>query len=612
MECTAGAGLRGDPDAPAVALDHFLADGEADTGARVLGLVVQTLEHHEDALEILRLDTDAIVADGELEVGFLFDAGDVDPGHRRRAELERVADQVLEQLRQLRFVGAHPGQRVPGHRCARLLDGAAQVADRLVERWLHLDRQELLAAGADARVGKQVLDQLLHARGDLDHEAHDLLGVAVEPVAVATLYQLRIARHHAQRLLQVVRGDVGELLELGIGALELVVRLRQRHRGALALGDVVEDGDLVERRRGVVAHQRDHDFGPHYRTVRAQVALLEAYRLRFAGDEAPADRIGHVAILRVRDLLHRSTDQLRFAAAKDLAQAAVDAREAAVDHVGNAGRGQLEGLAEARLALAQRHLGVALRGDVADGRDDAVPVGLAGTAQEGGVHRQPGQASPGALDADDIAGQPFAAAQRDARRPVLLAQRPAVGVHAGQQRGETGGADDVDQRQADDAFGGLVAGDDVEGAVVDQDAFVAVVDHRAEALLAVAQAGLGALARRDIDNDPDQAVGLAALAAKGGLVVDGVALLAGESGDRRLVALAAGPRPQLHVLGAVQRGDRRVLRVEVGDFLAEKILAADAEEFLPGLVHRHVTPVAALDEHRQRQRFHEVDHGRLR
>src|SRR3970040_400423 len=39
------------PDMPAVALDHLLADGEADAGPRVLALVVQPLAHHEDALE---------------------------------------------------------------------------------------------------------------------------------------------------------------------------------------------------------------------------------------------------------------------------------------------------------------------------------------------------------------------------------------------------------------------------------------------------------------------------------------------------------------------------------------------------------------------------------
>ena len=43
----------------------------------------------------------------------------------------------------------------------------------------------------------------------------------VELVAVALLEQLAERGHLAQRLLQVVRGDVGELLEFGVGAPQL-------------------------------------------------------------------------------------------------------------------------------------------------------------------------------------------------------------------------------------------------------------------------------------------------------------------------------------------------------------------------------------------------------
>src|SRR5690606_23413819 len=65
MECGAFAGPRLDPDAAVVALDDLLADGEADPGAGILPLAVQPLEHHEDALEVLRLDADAVVRDAE-------------------------------------------------------------------------------------------------------------------------------------------------------------------------------------------------------------------------------------------------------------------------------------------------------------------------------------------------------------------------------------------------------------------------------------------------------------------------------------------------------------------------------------------------------------------
>ena len=48
-----------------------------------------------------------------------------------------------------------------------------------------------------------------------------LVGALVELALVALLEHLAEARHLAQRLLQVVRGDVGELLQLGVRAGEL-------------------------------------------------------------------------------------------------------------------------------------------------------------------------------------------------------------------------------------------------------------------------------------------------------------------------------------------------------------------------------------------------------
>ena len=76
-------------------------------------------------------------------------------------------------------------------------------------------------ARADARVGQQVVDQLLHASRAVDGEADELVGVCVELALVAARQELGVRGHHAQRLLQVVRRHVGELLELGVRARQL-------------------------------------------------------------------------------------------------------------------------------------------------------------------------------------------------------------------------------------------------------------------------------------------------------------------------------------------------------------------------------------------------------
>src|SRR5215475_11531881 len=59
-------GLRRHPDTAAVAFDDFLAQRQPDASPGIFLARMQTLEDPENALEILRLDADAIVAHREL------------------------------------------------------------------------------------------------------------------------------------------------------------------------------------------------------------------------------------------------------------------------------------------------------------------------------------------------------------------------------------------------------------------------------------------------------------------------------------------------------------------------------------------------------------------
>src|SRR5439155_684178 len=120
---------------------------------------------------------------------------------------------------------------------------------------------------------------------------------------------------------------------------------------------------------------------------------------------------------------------------------------------------------------------------------------------------------------------------------------------------------------------------------------------------------LGLLARRDVDDRAHQPGDLAAAVGESRLVVDRVAQAAVARGDRGLVALAAGIAPQLAVHLEVLFGDRRVLRIQVLDLLAEEAGARYAEELLPGLVDPEIPAVAALDEHRHGQRLDQLQRG---
>src|SRR5438477_430937 len=93
----------------------------------------------------------------------------------------------------------------------------------------------------------------------------------------------------------------------------------------------------------------------------------------------------------MRDLAPRHADQLLLRVAEDLAKAPVDADEAAIQpDLRESGSGQLEGAPVTLLAAAQRGLGIALRRDVGERRDDAVPVARVRLAQKRGVDEQPG------------------------------------------------------------------------------------------------------------------------------------------------------------------------------------------------------------------------------
>ena len=116
---------------------------------------------------------------------------------------------------------------------------AAEVAQhaRHDSRRRHALGAQLGRPGAGEQ--QQVVDHPLHALDAGDRVADELAGAVVEPVAVLALEQRDEARDRAQRLGEIVGGDVGEGLEVGVRAFELGA-------GALALDDPAElDADLA-------------------------------------------------------------------------------------------------------------------------------------------------------------------------------------------------------------------------------------------------------------------------------------------------------------------------------------------------------------------------------
>src|SRR5438309_1111642 len=95
------------PNAAAITLDNTLANGEADTGSRVR-VPMEPLENAEDLLSVLGLDADSVVPYREEPFAGPPLGIHTDPGRLfRTAVLDRVTDQVLEQLNQAGLVRAN-------------------------------------------------------------------------------------------------------------------------------------------------------------------------------------------------------------------------------------------------------------------------------------------------------------------------------------------------------------------------------------------------------------------------------------------------------------------------------------------------------------------------
>ena len=92
IESRALTGLRFHPDSASVAFDDFLANSQPYAITRILLLRMKVLEDFENPLVALRIDTDAVIADGELPSIFIFLTAHVDLGLFLITEFDGVVD----------------------------------------------------------------------------------------------------------------------------------------------------------------------------------------------------------------------------------------------------------------------------------------------------------------------------------------------------------------------------------------------------------------------------------------------------------------------------------------------------------------------------------------
>ena len=204
------------------------------------------IEALEDALELLFRDAGALVLDRDLDRAARHPRLHMDMP-ARRAEGDRVAEQVAEDLHDAPFHPAHhhrAGGRFQHH------DGVVLLARRLVKvgqgqedrRDVHRRRDGAREFRIDARRIADVGDQPVHAHrilGDDGEEAVAAVGI-LDPAQ-----RLERGAHRGQRVAQFVR-DIGG---------EAFVRVDPRPERARRVLQVArEDADLVVAREQVVRH----------------------------------------------------------------------------------------------------------------------------------------------------------------------------------------------------------------------------------------------------------------------------------------------------------------------------------------------------------------------
>ena len=99
-----------------------------------------------------------------------------------------------------------------------MVDDSLQVHECLVDHLVERNDLFRAFAAADAGERQDVADQILHARRAFDGTADEVTATLVELALIAFLQQTEERADHAQRFLQIVRADVGELLQLSVGA----------------------------------------------------------------------------------------------------------------------------------------------------------------------------------------------------------------------------------------------------------------------------------------------------------------------------------------------------------------------------------------------------------
>ena len=221
---------------------------------------LQPLEDFKNSAVEFGFDADAVVADGELPtlVGFL--RGDRHARTPVASKLHGIADEVLEERLQLRRIGPNDREFADDDLGLRFFDRLRKIPDRQPADGTAFDGDPGLGLVIDAGISQQVAHQSLHSLSTIDHELQPADRPLIELIGVILLHQLAITADRSQRFLQIVRGDVGELLKIDVAPFEVLSVPLQAVLSLLQFGDVEPDRLHSDHMFLSVLHRRADDF----------------------------------------------------------------------------------------------------------------------------------------------------------------------------------------------------------------------------------------------------------------------------------------------------------------------------------------------------------------
>src|SRR5581483_526162 len=124
-------------------------------------------------------------------------------------------------------IGHNRRQGPASNRCPLFFDRNGKVPERLIYSDVRVDWLAHKSIAPNPGKRQQIFEQRLHASCALDGIADVAVRGVVELPAVTFREQLGICGDHSQRLLQIMRGDISELLEIAIRTCQFLDLLRQ-------------------------------------------------------------------------------------------------------------------------------------------------------------------------------------------------------------------------------------------------------------------------------------------------------------------------------------------------------------------------------------------------